>query len=66
MKAAVIKSGINPDATVNTLRHSFATHLIQSGVGIRIVEEYLGHQSAKTTELKTHITDQLKSSIKSP
>lgn len=66
MQAAVIKSGINPDATIHTLRHSFATHLIQAGVDIRIVQEFLGHQSIKTTEIYTHITDQLKAQIKSP
>jgi site-specific recombinase XerD len=66
LKTAVVKSGINPDTTVHTLRHSFATHLIQSGVDIRIIQEYLGHSSIKTTEIYTHITDKLKSEIKSP
>ena len=66
MKDAVVKSGVNPDATVHILRHSFATHLIQAGVDIRIVQEYLGHRSIKTTEIYTHITDKLKSMIKSP
>ena len=66
MKNAVIKSGINADATVHTLRHSFATHMIEAGVDIRIVQEYLGHSDIKTTEIYTHVTDKIKSQIKSP
>ena len=59
MKDPVVKSGVNPDAIVHILRHSFATHLIQAEVDIRIVQEYLGHSSIKTTEIYTHITDKL-------
>ena len=66
MQQAVIKSGIDTHATVHTLRHSFATHLVLNGVNLRAVQEYLGHSSSKTTEIYTHITDKLKSEIRSP
>ena len=63
---AIEISNIQTHATVHTLRHSYATHMIQSGIDIRIVQELLGHASIKTTEIYTHITDRMKSAIKSP
>ena len=66
MQQAVIKSGVDENATVHTLRHSFATHMIMDGVDIRIVQEYLGHSSPETTAIYTHITDKMKKEIKSP
>ena len=52
MKAA----GLNPDFHTHTLRHSFATHLMDGGADIRVVQELLGHSSPKTTEIYTHIS----------
>jgi integrase/recombinase XerD len=50
------RSGINPYATVHTLRHSFATHLLETGVDLRYIQDLLGHESSKTAEIYTHIT----------
>ncbi len=60
------KSGINPFATVHTLRHSFATHLLEKGVDLRYIQELLGHESSKTTEIYTKITKKGWDKIKSP
>ena len=64
--AAKERSGINPLATVHTLRHSFATHLLEKGVDLRYIQDLLGHESSKTTEIYTHITKKSWDKIKSP
>ncbi|MDD4608548.1 MAG: tyrosine-type recombinase/integrase [Bacteroidaceae bacterium] len=65
-KNAMKKAKINKTIGIHSLRHSYATHLIESGADIRFIKELLGHNSIKTTQVYTHITDISKSQIKSP
>lgn len=66
LKTALREAGIKQKASIHTLRHSFATHLLESGTDIRFIQEFLGHQSIKTTEIYTHVTTVSKSKIRSP
>jgi len=49
-------AGLKPTATVHTLRHSYATHLLEEGVSVRLISQYLGHESLETTVIYTHLT----------
>lgn len=55
-RAAVKESGVTKQATVHTLRHSWATHMLEAGVNLRVIQVYLGHSSPRTTALYTHLT----------
>jgi len=55
-QGALQDSGIQKHATVHTLRHSYATHLLESGLNLRLIQSYLGHASPSTTAIYTHLT----------
>ena len=59
-KRAVKAAGIHKRVSVHSLRHSYATHLLEAGVNLRLIQEYLGHRSATTTALYTHLTEKAK------
>ncbi len=63
---AVRASGIHKRAHVHTLRHSYATHLLEAGVNLRLIQEYLGHTSPRTTAIYTHLTRELHDAALSP
>jgi site-specific recombinase XerD len=50
------ESGVHPEAVVHTLRHCYATHLLEEGVSLRLISQYLGHHSLDTTVIYTHLT----------
>lgn len=66
LKQALQKVGISKPVTLHWLRHSYATHLLESGTDLRYIQELLGHSSSKTTEIYTHVSTKSIQQIKSP
>lgn len=66
LKKSAVKAGITKPVSLHWLRHSYATHLLEQGTDLRIIQELLGHKSSKTTEIYTHVSTKNIQQIKSP
>lgn len=65
-RLALERSGIPKEARVHTLRHSYATHLLEVGINLRIIQANLGHSSARTTQVYTHLTREVRDTLTDP
>lgn len=65
-RRALRQSGIVKRAHVHTLRHSYATHLLEAGINLRIIQDNLGHGSARTTQIYTHLTREVRATLTDP
>ena len=66
IKKTAERAGINKKVTPHKLRHSFATHLLEKGTDVRIIQELLGHSNLQTTQIYTHVTKDTIKKVKSP